>query len=176
MLCALCALWDFVATWALANTAPAAKPVPCAQNHCPARKTTALRAKPLRRALEGAAQAPARCPRTLEWAARAPAPCPGGTRRRCSSPHSVAPERSNGLLEPPLGAPECAKGLLQPPLGAPGALEGAAQACSVPPVCAQRHFEPLLGAAGGSRATSWILGRSRRRSRMLCEESVLGCS
>ncbi len=103
---------------------------------------------------------------------------------------SVPQGRSNGLLEPRSVPPEYSKSkwLLEPPLGAPRALEGAAQACSAPQdapsgcsslcsaphVRSERHFEPLLGAAGGPRATFCATGRSIRRSRMLLEESVLG--
>ena len=85
-------------------------------------------------------------PRALEGVARAATRCPQGARRGCSSL---------------LGAPGYSKWLLKPLLGAPH-------------VRSERHFEPLLGAAGGPRATSCITERSRRRSRMLLEESVVG--
>ena len=88
-------------------------------------------------------------------------------------------ERHEELLQPPLGAPQRSKGLLEPPLGAPSVLEGAAQACSVPHVATERHFQPPLGAAGGPRANSWVTGRSiikvfENAARRICARLHLG--
>ena len=103
-----------------------------------------------------------------------PARCPRGARMGCSSPHSVPPERSKGLLEPPLSAPRELEGAAQACSVPQEAPSGCSSLCSVPHVRSERHFDHLLGAAGGARATSCVTGRSIRRSRMLLEEPVLG--
>lgn len=97
------------------------------------------------RAFKGAARAPSRCPRMLKGVAWASTRCPQCVQRGCSSL---------------LGVPGCSRWLLKP-------LHG-------PHVRSERHFEPLIGAAGSRRATSWFTGRSIRPSKMLFEESVLG--
>ena len=94
----------------------------CAQNHCPAHKTTALHAKPQPRALEGAARAPARCPRALQVAAqalaqcpkalkigiRAPARYPHGAQRGCLNPRSV-PQGTQSDCSSPSSERQCAQ-------------------------------------------------------------------
>ena len=125
------------------------------------------RSVPQRRS-NGLLEPPLGAPRALEGAARASTRCPQGARRGCSSLCSVL----EWVARAPTWYPQSARrGCSSRPQGAPS---GCSSLCSVPHVRSERHFEPLLGAAGGPRATSCVTGRSIRRSRMLLEESVLG--
>ena len=117
----------------------------CAQNHCPARKTTALCANACKYA-QMLQIRKMRAPESARRSCSRPRSVPQGARMGCSSPRSVPRGRSKALLEPPLGGPRALEWAARAPTWCPRMRKGAVPASTRCSRCARRGCSSLLGA------------------------------